>query len=578
MREGWDAEGDTLLLGPWCTPYDKRWGAALARCQLLRSPWERPAGFIEASIQADAIYRRLLAHLVVRLNQVCGVDESVDYWRVLVGPWLLHFVHAAYDRYAHLMNAVTQEPRLRTAVLDPACFRTPRTTAEAIFWLTQDDHYNWQLFSDLLECLKIPVATYCVQVAPPAAAPVKRRSFRSRLARWGRRLPTPLLRHMDSRNQVWVTAIKMTWSSQFQMAVRSGLRIVPAPVADEVSEMQFPTLREERWGAPDLGVTGADAFESACSRMLMRYLPTVYLEGYRAARSLIQRRYPRMPAVMASETSWYTNETYKYLASEAVARGTRLVAVQHGAVYGLARVFSLEQLERDIGRTFFVWGWAANEPSLRNVPHPILSERSAHSRRRTGSLFVLQSAERYLHRLGSAPMGSLSEPLWQWQAEFIRVLPSPIRRDLIIRLPPDDLGQGVQQRLRDQFQGLSFDSCTNFKKSLAKRTLVIFERLGTGALESLSANTPTVLFWDPNVWQFHPRADPYLDALRRAEVLWDSPAAAAWHVARVAHDPLRWWNQDVVQVAREAFVRRFALAHRNWLRYWVEALEEERTA
>jgi putative transferase (TIGR04331 family) len=574
LSEFWKKDGDVLLLGPWCAPHRSHRQLETLQWRMLPSPWAVPGRLDDACVYAETVYRRLLAHLAVRLNVACGVDESLAYWRILVGPWLQYFVHAVYDRYVHLRDALTYSD-LRTTVLDPTCFRTPRTTKEAVAWLSQDDLYNWQLFSELLEHLEdAPVRDSCRVVTPMTGRTQSTgpRSLIGRQARWVR---DRTLRMMSVRQPAcWITWVTMPRLSQLQLAVRSRLRIIPVSLPDLLSTAQPEAISDHRRGSlSDFDAT--DLFELACARMLAQHLPTAYLEGFAANRRRIQQHYPRTPAVLVSETGWYANETCKYLAGQALGRGARLVTVQHGAVYGLAKVAAIEQLEREVGHTFFVWGWAGTEPSLRNVPHPIVSRRVKRRRRGDGVLFVLHIGERYLVRLGPAPAGSLCTALWQWQARFVGSLPGAIRRQLVVRPPLDDMGQNVCERLCEQFAELHVDSRTSFKQSVASSSLVVFERLGTGALESLSFNVPTVLFWDSNVWRFHDRAVPRLDALRRAGILWDSPESAAAHVAAVSADPSAWWNRDAVQDARRAFVESFSLARRDWLRGWVQALDDE---
>jgi len=577
LDDWWDKEAEVLLIGPWCAPYGKHEDPESRRWRMLPSPWEDRQRLHAASVYADAVYDRVLLHLATRLNSACGVQESLAHWRLLIGPWLFHFVHAVYDRYVHLSDALTRAPDLRTAVLAERCFRTPQTTRDGLSWLTYSDHYNWQLFSEILVLMDASADRHTVEVSPTPAelALTSRRS--PLFGRYVKRAMAHLLRVMSGGRSAWLTEVTFSREALIGLAVRSGFQIVPAPVRDELRDSSIEPIWDDRRSS--LGdYLAADTFEAMCARMVPQHFPTIYLEGYDHARRTVRRRYPHMPSLLVSETGWYDNETYKYLAAEAIGRGVRLATVQHGSYYGLLRSMQHEAFERAIGHTYFVWGWADDAPLLRNLPHPIVSRQPRRSRGRSNRiLFAPHVSDRYMLRLGSTAGGSLWEPQWKWQNRFVGALPASLRQQTVLRAPPVDLGQSARQRLLDRYPEITLDNCAGFKQSVARSRLTILERPGTCLLESLAMNRPTVLFWDPTLWSFREEAAPYIDALRRVGILWDSPESAAAHVATVYNTPADWWDSKPVQAARGAFADRYALARRDWASCWVRALREELT-
>ena len=91
----------------------------------------------------------MLTLLSDRLNTLHGIQTPPRYWRILIAPWLLHHLHALYDRYVHLQAAFAQEGSLKTLCLDSASFRVPQDIAEHQEGV-QGDPYNLQLYSNLL--------------------------------------------------------------------------------------------------------------------------------------------------------------------------------------------------------------------------------------------------------------------------------------------------------------------------------------------------------------------------------------------------------------------------------------------
>jgi len=572
LSDFWEKDEEILLIGAWCAPYEKREELASLRWRMLPSPWTNRQRFNVAVAYADAVYHRLLLQLVTSLNRIHGVQKSLAYWRLLVGPWLLHHVHAAYDRYTHLSDALSRFPELRTSVLAERCFRTPSGTAEALTWVTQDHHYNWQLFSELIGLIGgLTRQRECV-VSSGAVAPLARPRSVPRLSDYAGRS----FNAMGGGRSAWLTDVNASKTALIGLAVRSGFRVLPFRVRDELSSIPAdPVWDQRRASLGDVPVS--DEFERACVTMLARHLPTIYLEGFEHARRMVQRKYPRPPRLLVSETGWYGNETHKFLAAESLGRGTRMVTVQHGGCYGLVRSAPLESLETAIGHRYFVWGWARGQRSLRNVPHPVVSWRPRRWRRRLPArvLFAPQSTQPYLHRFQSEPSGTQWMEHWDSHGRFLDALPDQLRRRIVLRPPPVDFGSGIQQRICDRYPSMAVDTCATFKHSVASSRMTVVETPGTAVLESLSMNAPTILYLDPDLWDIRDEAAPYIERLRLAEILWDSPEAAAAHVAAVYEDPELWWAQESVQTARMAFVERFALGRESWVRSWLTALREE---
>lgn len=542
---------------------------------MLPSPWDDRARFDAASSYADTVYRNLLPLIAAYLNRAHGVQHPLAYWRVVVGPWLLQFVHVVYDRYSHITDAVSRIGNFRTATLAEQCFRTPSTTRESVAWLSEDDHYNWQILSELLTLTGSPaqrsVRSVLSRESEPAWTPLlRRRPIFQRLNRlWHRGL-----RASGAGRHAWLTHTTASRAALLGIAARSAFRVIPFSVQDDLHHCRERPVWDER--RVNLGsLTPSDEFERVCIAMLPRHCPTVYVEGYAHASQVIRRRYPVFPRLLVSETGWYSNETFKYLAAEAVCRGTKLVAVQHGGGYGLARRAPLESFEQSIAHAYFVWGWADGSGSLRNVPHPIVSARPKWKGRRTSRiLFAPQSTQRYLHRLESSPAGTQWQTQYDWQARFLGALPDDVRRCIVLREPPVDFGHHIRRQLRGQHPEIGLDDSTSFKVSVSRSRITVVEKLGTAILETLAMNAPTVAFWDPTLWSVRDEAASYLDMLREAGILWDSPCSAAAHVAAVYEDTSAWWDRASVQDARRTFAERFALAHRDWAGHWLRALED----
>lgn len=567
-----DRSGPVLFLGAWCVPWAER-GRRMRGCDVvLPSVWDDRPRFYEAALYADACAERLLGHLSAYLDHVHGETRGLTYWRVILGPWLTNYVHAAYDRWAHLEAAFGRAPDVETVVLDPACYRTPRTGPQMLEWLL-DDAYNLQMCSQLLNAMAPGFQT---RVWRQDDAPPPRRARR----------PWRLLERMEDvlvprlNGRVGVTGISLSLAERWRVAAATSGDIVPVAPIDYPSFCGPDAVFDNRRRGL-AGLETADAFERAIVAAFPVNFPALYLEGHAEARASARERLTRLRVdALLSETDWYSNEATKHLAAEAAARGTKLVAVQHGGGYGMYRFSPGELHERRIADRYLVWGWA-DDSRLRNWPSATLS-RLARMQIGTacgdhGILYVATTQSRYLHQFNSQPAGTQSEAYFEWQARFLATLRASLHRALTVRPHAVDCFHATWLRIAERFPTVLRDEGRPFAHAMRESRLLVIDHCATAMLEAFVADVPTVLFWDPARWELRPSAQPFFDELRGVGILHDDPERAARHVEHVYDNAAAWWGRTEIQAAKRRIVERFALHRPGGVTAWAEGLVAEVT-
>lgn len=583
----WDTADELLCLGPWCLRYDLRQEWEGLRYRVLPSPWEDRARFSDAIALLDTCGERMLGWLTEYLNAVHHVSHGMRYWRILIGTWLIHDLHAAYDRYVHLTDAFARVSSLRTIVMDPGSFRVPRDTIDFITSL-QDDAGNLQMVSEQLAHLGYTFPRQAWTVPQPSAGRKPQvRGWREAIhaaQRLGIRLAERTahrLRHQGPYAALYEMSGDRSWF--WALAWRSRLRAIPREIAWGHPLRSDPVFDERRQGLRTL--PASSEFERIVVRSLPNHFPTMFLEGYRAAVDAVGRTVRQPPPVVVSAMGWHYHEPFKFLAAEASVRGSRLIAVQHGGGYGLLRHAPMEQHERRAADTFFGWGWAdgVSGNHLGNLPSPRLSRGSRASngqrmaRASTTLLFVSAAHQRYLNRFHSYLPDIHTPAYLDWQIRFLRTLPDYLRRVVRFRPYPEEFGYAVREQIARRVGPLYWDGHRPFAQALNDTRLVVIDHAMTTFLEALRHGVPTVLFWDPRLAEVRKDAEPSLNALRSARILHDSPEDAVAHVAAVYDDPGRWWSDANLQLVRRQFIQRYAWGCSDWLRVWDERLQEELT-
>lgn len=594
LSEFWDKTQEILFLGNWCL-----WGCQRAEWEglqykILPSPWDERERFYEAAQYVDQLYERLLRDLVAYLNTVHSVSYSHRYWRILLGPWLLHFVNQVYDRYIHLVEAFKFDPHLQTYVLEPPLFLGIRDAADmaALFAEDEGDVYNLQIISQILAGLGKSFPTHTIQVGNgkcKAGGVPNRKWYKPKeIARWALhrvferigpvlvdlRVEGVVFCHMMGHPPLSLRSLSCLW--------RKGVKVIPFKMHTDVLPIEggpvFDQKRQELSTLPSRG-----EFERIFMQFLPNNFPTLYLEEFQEARARVLDRYGDFPSVICSSVGWYYDEEFKFFAAEAAERKrTRLLAVQHGGGYGQLRCFPYERHEIKLSDRFMAWGWGEEDNRIvRNLPNPMLSERCGSRFRKCPQpetiLFVSETNPRYVYRLQTTQLATQLEAYTEWKCRFLAAVSQRLRSQITFRLHPavSYYSSTLQIRIGCEWPEVQWDYWTPFSQLLGQTRIAIIDYCGGPLLEALAANVATVLFWDPKRWEMREEAQPYFEDLRKVGILWDSPESAAVKLTEIYDNVEAWWGSAAVQESRRGFAERYALTRTDWAKSWSQALKKE---
>lgn len=582
LKQFWDAGDGLLLLGPWCLRYEDPDYAGGLRYTMLPNVWDDRTRLEQGARYCREIQGPLLARLTRALNGIHGADHNERYWTILLGPWLTFYTHQLYDRYTQILQALKSHPDLKTACLSPEDFYTPADTEDFLRFF-HTDHYNLQLYSQIFKFL----GKTAPELRLAGGAPVPMAAAPRGLVK---RLKAPLrglvhkgcgwtIRHkkVDIVTDELYPSGALLWSLVRAM----GGQMLPLleTFPDSLRAKAAPSAA--RAGLAQLA--GDDVFQKLLISTLPVALPALFLEGYAKARAHVVEEYPKAPRAVFAGTGLYYNEYLKLVAAHWVEQGARLLGLQHGGQYGTAKFSLAEEHERRVSDLYFTWGWSstADDPRVGDLPSPklsVMAKAKAFPWKIDSKDILLVSAEgmKNAHHLFPTPMGLQWEEYFQWRKRFIMGFPQELRGALCARLSTQDYGWAQRRRVKETFPDLRLDDTgVPFVQRMIAARLVVTDHPGTTLLEVMALNKPSVHFWNENLWELRPEAEPCFEGLRKAGILHKDPESAAFFIQEIYEDIPKWWLSDKTQAARRAFTRLYARTDDNWLGAWTSALRRE---
>lgn len=583
LTDFWSKEDkDILLLGEWCLTQNNREERSGNNYQVFPYHFADASQVYDAYIYCERIYETYLEELTKVLNRIHKVDRDARYWRIIIGPWLYHYIQVLYDRYLAASRVLQDYPGLEMVGLHSENFVVYNTGWEAIrnAW---EDLYNLQLFTQIFFHLGAKITFRSAPESLPETYP---KTGASRLLSnylRNQNLPFKILANFSyllARGQIWTFHLYLPLNLVARLVISAKFKAYPLdPILFPLERIKYgPVNHKLRYEVKEslrIKEPVDNPFTDLLSSTLPENLPLVYLEGFQLLTSRLKIFQKYRPAAMISAVGYEVSDPWRFLAADKAGSGTKLIGVQHGGGYGSFQLTPIEEHEHKVVDRWWSWGWTRPGQNITEpMPNPKMSElrKKFQGLPHPGEylLVVAGACPRYLYRMWTAPVGPQGKTYRAWLLRFLQ----SVSRGIPILFRPHHYWADVEEEafIKENFPDITLDDLSASLYDRMKRArVVVSDNNHTTPLESLMVDKPTVIFFDPDLWGIRPEAKPYFDMLREARILFYSPEEAGEHVLSIFARPQAWWNNPQVQKARECFVNRFALTSDDWLTCWKQA-------
>jgi putative transferase (TIGR04331 family) len=517
-------------------------------------------------------YDNLLEKLVPALNDYHNVRRSVRYWRIILGPWLYRITGLLLDRWEMTIKGI-KEYQIETAIVSDHEFTkfVPENIDAANFYYGQDfnDFIYSEIFLSLIpkvivqHHLRETTDNYLVSLKTTISKPEK-----------GRPRFIPFvgrsLQRLFSQNHAYF--LYSTGINTRQL-ISLSFMLSQFPLIWDSRPTYFPKIRVPNENRLQIIQKTKDSdFETFAAQLIGKIIPVRYLEGFKDACDFCSRLpWPDKPVKIFTTSGW-ADEVFKFWAASKIEEGTNLLVGQHGGVIGLDELQISEDHQIEISDKFLSWGWSDGRSKV--IPAVgltrLLTKNRYLSASNGGIILVMTVIPTTTVKVQSMPLGSgQSEKYFKDQCQFIEKLEPKIQGKLTVRLDRELevlVDTDYTQILKERFPALVIDSSTiDIATQVKRNRLFVGSYRATGYLETLAHNVPTIIYWDPNLWEVRDSAQPYFDLLQRAGIYHYSPQSAATHININWNNISVWWNTKLVQEARNIFCQKYARREKHYL-------------
>lgn len=558
---------EILYLGAWCNKKIPSDDKAFNNVTVLEYHWSNKQKYNDDYDYLTLLYERYLIVLSEKLNKVHQTEKSPRYWRIIIGPWLRHFIDVMFDRYECIRIAKEHGKITDTLSVEFEEKSLAPEDFDDFYKKIYDDRWNELIFSICGRELKLPTnanANANYHYFPDREVLNPKLKIKNLVKR--------LLRALQSFYIGGVKNVFVDMNLSLWTIVKINLAAgqLPIFVAPKVNINLAPVDLHIRNQIKLIG--GSKDFEMFIEKWFHFFIPRNYLEAFSEFKDQSLSIYPQKPCKIITSNGYQANEAFKIFAAEMSEQNKHFYIFQHGGNYGFAERIQMEEHQIKVADKFYAWGWSRrNYKNIHQMPPIKLLSQPIKRKKNINVTIVLGSVPEYFYASYSCTFGPEYEKSIHSIANFIKHFSKNILQNTVICPMHDSWSNNrkIREKISD-LEGSVKKINGDFRREIKRTKLAIVTYNGTSLLETLYSNIPTIVVWNPQFFRIREDAQHLLDQLSSAGVFYTDYNSARLHLESVYDSPEKWWDSNAVQKARQCFCNYFANDSRYNQKTWLQ--------
>jgi putative transferase (TIGR04331 family) len=564
LEETWGDGRSIHFLGDWCLKYERKHLLDELTYEVQAFHWKDRNKFHSDHEYLKKLYERVLESLHSTLNKIHNVKRTKEYWRIILGPWLLTWIPILWDRWESIRIALLQRDYTGTVCLTTKDHdMIPNDYRESHAWSNSDSWNHW-IYTKILDSMSYNKIINNEKYLTNPLFIRDKKNYKYYI----KRCIDCILKMAPGEEKVLFTASYFDLRSLILLSLK--LRQIP--------RLNFFFQKNSRFNNPilverdlNLEMHSNTDFEHFLKSIILKNIPKAHFEGYKNLLKKVQQITSKASVIFTANT-YFDGELFKVWAAERKTRGTRLIVSKHGG--SILSKYSRFNHDESIADITTVWHKSIYKNHVRLTPTKLIrAKKYKYNNQRIITIVGLE-LPRYSHRWQSGPNSSLLLEDYEQKLEFIRSLSSPSYLALQVR-PYPDKGWKTRDRYIDVIGKNKISRGKTIYEDIHKSKIVICTYPVTTFSEAMCSGVPTILLFTEKYWETLPIFNTIIKQLKKAKIIFTDPKQAAMHVNDIEKEPMAFWNKSETIIAREAFIDMCCKVEPSWLHDWSQFLSKQ---
>lgn len=526
---------------------------------ILKTHWKKE-NLSKKFSYINNIYNNYLIEISHFLNKIHKVNYSVDYWKVIIGPWLKRFIFIVYDRVQNI-KLIKKKYNISYVKINNYLEKDFLFNDYNDFdYKTHTDEWNNIIYDQIIQCLKYFKVKKFNKIENDSNLIKKKINLLSILFFGINKFFSLFVKKNDG------FFINTYFSKVQLLLLHLKLRQIPF-FPEEYIKLKFKKNIQFRIKK---NKKKRDTFGLVLDSIIFKHFPKIYLEGYKKTIKFIDSlSWPTTPRFIYSSNSFFNDDVFKiYLAEQKRRYHTKMISGQHGGGFFSSKYYFNQDLQFDISDFVLTWGFE-KKFSDKFVPMFNFLKANKYVKKNYMNnnylLFIDYEFARFSAGLGIGMFQDKKHlELLEDRFIFLKKISNSVRNSTIVKLFPTDNGWCTKKRYDDRGIKCKFSfRDDSFLKLLNSSKICVTNLNSTTYLQSLNLNHPTVIFFNKNIDLVNEEFSLSLKALKKVGIFFNTPEEAANHINLIWNSIDSWWNSKKVQDTVNFFCNKYSKKSNN---------------
>lgn len=532
-------------LGKWCLSEFNLDSINKNANRILDYHWDNKIKFINDSKIIFKIFNSILPKLSKSLDEFHKINTGNDYWKILLGDWLLNFITVIYDRWELIRLLPSNEYKFLIHNVD---FYVPKDTSDSLYNYGLDI-WNKFIFDKIIQFQKLENIEHSTNS-------INNYNKNDNIGSYKRITFT----NLKKNSNLFIFQSNFGLLKEFLLSFRfNNIPSIGLLSNKNLINLDRVKIKERKI---KLKIKPNDKFENFLSDMINTLMPSSFIEDFKIINDYVANYMPGYSKNVLTSNAQINNTLFIFWLAKNRDKIDNLTLLQNGGNVGSALIQAQEYHDISIADKYISWGWGDNKKNIQSLGSSkiikIKKKYKYYSNANNSEiLFVITNGPKYNYTLISQTHGPQYIDELNKIIQIYKLTQPKLKKYLSLRLNPKDFGWHMKKKIKTAIPELTLDSEINFYKSIINKRLLVFNYNGTSFLEALSLKIPTLLLFDENIWHIKDSEIEYFNLLKNVGILHDNPNDISKFINNNLNDLDKWWNGPELQSNVNLFCKRY---------------------